>query len=113
MREQEAYDTVLAITEAVGPATAYLARRLFDQATREACQRCLDLLRYARSFTPTRVERAARRLIDYGALDVASLQFILEHDLDTLVDRPDAEFDGQLRLGLTSDELYHRTYHRT
>jgi hypothetical protein len=105
MHEQDPYDTVLAITEAVGPATAYLARRLFDQAAREASQSCLDLLRYARSFTPTRVERAALRLIDYGALDVASLRFILEQELDVLAGRADAELDGQLLLGLSADQL--------
>ena len=71
MHDQDPYDTLLAITEAVGPPTAYLARRLFEQAAREACQRCLPLLSYARSFSALRVERAAIRLIDHGIEDAA------------------------------------------
>jgi len=107
MREQEAYDTVLAITAAVGPATAYLARRLFEQTEREACHRGLDLISYARSFTSARVERAAIRLLDHGLDDAASLRFVLENDLDALADRPDAELDGQLRLGFDFGESSH------
>jgi len=109
MHDQGPYDTLLAITEAVGPATAYLARRLFEQAAREACQRCLDLISYARSFTSARVERAAIRLLDHGLDDAASLRFVLENDLDALADRPDAELDGQLRLGFGADGASHRT----
>jgi len=107
MHDQGPYDTLLAITEAVGPATAYLARRLFEQTEREACQRCLDLISYARSFTPARVERAALRLLDHGLDDTASLRFVLEHDLDALADRPDTELDGQLRLGFDFGESSH------
>jgi hypothetical protein len=109
MGEQNPDQTVLALTEAVGPATAYLARQLFEQATRDACHCCLDLLRYARSFTPMRVERAALRLMDYGVQDVAALRFLLEHELDVLVHRADTEVDGQLGLGLTGAESSQRT----
>jgi hypothetical protein len=96
--------TLLAITEAVGSAAAFLARRLLEQTAREASQRCLDLLWYARSFTPTRVERAALRLQDYGIQDLDALRFLLEHDLDGLVGCIDVDFDGQLRLNLTADD---------
>jgi hypothetical protein len=109
MADQDPDPTVLALTEAIGPATAFLARRLFDQANREACQRCLDLLCCARSFTPTRVERAALRLMDYGVQDVAALRFLLEHELDALVHREDTELDGQLGLGLTGAESSQQT----
>jgi hypothetical protein len=109
MAELEDHEALFAITEAVGPATAYLARRAFEQAAQEAGQRCLDLLSYARSFTPVRVERAALRLIDHGLDDIASLRFLLEHEMDILVPRPDAEFDGQLRLGLSPADLSHET----
>jgi hypothetical protein len=109
MGEQNPDQTVLALTEALGPATAYLARRLFEQATRDACQRCLDLLCYARSFTPMRVERAALRLMDYGVQDVAALRFLLEHELDVLVHRADTELDGQLGLDFTGAESSQRT----
>ncbi len=101
MLEEHPQQTLLALTEAVGPATACLARRLIDSAIRDACQRCLHLLSYARWFTPARVERAALRLIAHGLEDLQSLRFLLEHDLDGLVGRTDAELDGQLRLGLT------------
>lgn len=78
--------------------------------TQDACLRCLDLLCFARSFTPTRVERAALRLMDYGVQDVAALRFLLEHELDVLVLRADTEFDGQLGLGLTGAESSQRTW---
>jgi hypothetical protein len=96
--------TLLAITEAVGPAAAFLARRLLEQAAREASERCRDLLWYARSFTSPRVERAALRLLDYGIQDLDALRFLLEHDLDVLVGRLDVDFDGQLRLDLRVDD---------
>lgn len=100
MNDEDRQQSVLALSESVGPATAYLARRLLEQATREACHRCTDLLCYARRFSPLRVERAAVRLIGHGLEDLRWLQFLLEQDLDGLVDRPDAEVDGQLSLGL-------------
>ncbi len=105
----EPRQTVLSLTAAIGPATALLAQRLIESASREACQSCLDLLTYARWFTPPRVERAALRLMDYGIHDVASLRFLLEHDLDTLVGRTDVEFDGQLLLRFTDADQSHRT----
>jgi len=100
----EQHQTILALTRAVGPATAYFARQPFDQANREACQPCLDLLCYARSFTPARVERAALRLMDYGNHDVVALRFLLGHDLDVLVHRAHTQLDGQLSLDLTGTE---------
>lgn len=105
MPRQDPQQTVLAIISAVGPATGDLARRLFEQATHEASQRCLDVLCYARWFTPARVERAALRLMDYGVHDVAALRFLLEQELDGLFVRPDAELDGQLHLGFTAEEM--------
>jgi len=108
MAGQDPAQSVLALTQAIGPAAGFLARRLFDQAARDACQHCLDLLSYARSFTPMRVERAALRLMDYGIHDLGALRFLLEQDLDALVLRADADFDGQLPLGLTGAESSQR-----
>lgn len=105
MPQQDPQQTVLAIISAVGPATGDLARRQFEQAMHEACQRCLDVLCYARWFTPVRVEQAALRLMDYGLHDVAALRFLLEQELDGLLVRRDAELDGQLRLGFTAEEM--------
>jgi len=105
MPQQDPKQTVLAIISAVGPATGDLARRLFEQALCEAYQRCLDVLCYARWFTPARVERAALRLMDHGVHDVAALRFLLEYELDGLVDRRDAELNGQLSLGFTAGEM--------
>ena len=109
MPQEDPHQTLLGLTEAVGPATAYLARRLIESATRDACQRCLSLLCHARSFTPLRVERAALRLLDHGLEDLEALRFLLEQDLDTLVARVDAEFDGQLLLALPGVARSHRT----
>ncbi len=109
MQEDDPHRTLLALTEAIGPATACLARRLIDSAIQDACQRCLHLLSYARWFTPARVERAALRLIANGLQDLESLRFLLEHDLDRLVGCIDADFDGQLPLGLTHTDRSHGT----
>ena len=104
----EPQQTVLSLTAAIGPATALLAQRLIESASREACLCCLDLLSYARWFTPPRVERAALRLMDYGIPDIASLRFLLVNDLDTLVGGSDIEFDGQLLLRFTDADQSHR-----
>jgi len=109
MADQDPAHSVLALTQAIGPAAGFLARQLFDQAARDACQRCLVLLSYARSFTPIRVERAALRLMDYGIHELDALRFLLEHDLDALAPRADAEFDGQLALGIPGAASSQRT----
>jgi hypothetical protein len=109
MPQEDPQQTLLSLTEAIGPATAYLARRLIESATRDACQRCLSLLCYARWFNPLRVERAALRLMDHGPEDLEALRFLLEQDLDTLVGRVDAELDGQLLLALPGVGRSHRT----
>ena len=109
MAQEDPQQTLLCLTEVIGPATACLARRLIESATRDACQRCISLLCYARWFTPVRVERAALRLLDHGLEDLEALRFLLEHDLDTLVGRVDAELDGQLLLALPGVARSHRT----
>lgn len=101
MRDDEPDQVILALTEAVGPATAILARRLIDSSMRDAYQSCLDLLRLAHRFAPPRVERAALRLIDYGVQDVAALRFLLAEGLDSYAGPSDADFDGQLHLRLS------------
>jgi hypothetical protein len=109
MAGQDPEQTLLAITQAVGPATALLARRLFEQALQEACLRCLDLLCYARWFTPARVEHAALRLIDHGVHDVASLRLVLEDGLEMLRDGAGVELDGQLLLDFAANHQSRRT----
>ena len=109
MAQEDPQQTLLGLTEAIGPATAYLAQRLIESATRDACQRCFSLLCYARWFTPVRVERAALRLLDHGLEDLEASRFLLEQDLDALVGRVDAELDGQLLLPLPGLGPSHRT----
>jgi hypothetical protein len=108
MREEPSHQTVLNLTAAIGPATGYLARRLFEAASREACTRCLDLLSYARWFTPSRVEQAAVRLMDYGIYEVVSLRFLLENDLDISAGPSHADLDGQLLLRFTDTDQSQR-----
>lgn len=109
MPQEDPHQILLDLTAAVGPATAYLARRLFESATHDACQRCLSLLCYARWFTPVRVERAALRLLEHDVHDPQAMRFLLEQDLDTLVDRVDVELDGQLLLALPGVSWSQRT----
>ena len=102
--------TVLQIVSAVGPATGDLARLLIKQAVSEAYQRCLDVLCYARWFTPARVEHASRRLLSHGVHDVGAMRFLLENELDSLLIRHDADLDGQLFLKFDDDDvLSHRS----
>jgi len=109
MGEREAYQTVVQLTAAVGPATGLLARRWMQSVLRDACADCRDLLHYARRFTPARVERAALRLMDYAIQDIASLRFLLDHEIDILVDRNEADLDGQLLLPFVDGQESRRT----
>ena len=100
MYEQDAHQTLLRLIAAIGPAAGYLAKKLIESASREACSSCLDLLSYANWFTPSRVERAALRLTDYGIYDVPTLRFLLVNDLDGLAGPREADLNGQLLLRL-------------
>jgi len=46
--------------------------------------------------------------MDYGIYEVASLQFLLANDPDTLVGSTDKEFDGQLLLPFPDADQSHR-----
>ena len=104
MQPQEAKESMLALTSAVGPFTSWLAQRLWTQAAQQACWNCQHLLFFAHSFSPSRLEAAIARLMYYGVEDLASLRFILEQDLDRAARRCDVDLDGQLHLPLESTQ---------
>lgn len=98
MDQQDTHQTLLRLIGAIGPAAGCLAKKLIESASREACSSCLDLLSYAKWFTPSRVERAALRLTDFGIYDLPTLRFLLVNDLDGLPGPREVDLNGQLLL---------------
>ena len=88
----------LALASAVGPFTAWLAERLWNHAAQQASWDCLELLSYARRYSPARLEVAVTRMMWYRAEDLASLRLVFAYDLDQLCLRSDGELEGQLEL---------------
>jgi transposase len=67
-----------------GPATAELTRRII--ASRDHPQQgyrtCLGIIRLGKSYGPERLEAAAKRALDIGALGYRSIESILKNGLD-------------------------------
>jgi transposase len=76
----------------IGPATAALCDLILDQRPHpeQGFRSCLGILRLARAFGVPRLEAAATRAIDIGALTYGSVRSILDHNLDRHVARPPA-----------------------
>lgn len=91
-------ETAVGLTSLIGPFSAWLAERLQHQAARCAAHACLDLLDFARRYSPPRVEAAIARMMSFNVEDLATLRFLLAHDLDLLCRSHDADLDGQLHL---------------
>jgi len=99
-------DEMIRRAYAVGPTTACLIERLWDQAALQARWDSLEVLQFARWYSCQRVERAAIRLLNRGAggrLDV--LRLVLEEELDLLTERRDADLAGQLVFPFGSTEV--------
>ena len=105
MPSQDHKESMLALASAIRPFTSLMVQRLWSQAAREASWASQQLLDYARSYSPTRLERAIDRLMSYGVQDLASLRFILEQDLDLVAIRGDADLDSQIHLPFESVPL--------
>jgi transposase len=68
----------------IGPATAALCELILERRPHpeQGFRACIGILRLVRSFGSERLEAAAARAIDIGALSYASLRSILDHKLD-------------------------------
>src|SRR5919106_7037091 len=68
----------------IGPATAALCELILEQRPHpeQGFRSCLGILRLARLFGVARLEAAAARAIDIGALSYGSVRSILDHKLD-------------------------------
>jgi transposase len=68
----------------IGPATAALCELILEQRPHpeQGFRSCLGILRLARPFGVERLEAAAARAIDIGALSYGSVRSILDHKLD-------------------------------
>jgi transposase len=68
----------------VGPSTAALCDRILEQRPHpeQGFRSCLGILRLARPFGVARLEAAATRAIEIGALTYGSVRSILDHKLD-------------------------------
>jgi transposase len=68
----------------IGPATAALCELILEHRSHpeQGFRSCLGILRLARAFGVARLEAAATRAIDIGALTYGSVRSILDHKLD-------------------------------
>jgi transposase len=68
----------------IGPATAALCDLILERRPHpeQGFRSCLGILRLARSFGIARLEAAASRAIEFGALTYGSVRSILDHKLD-------------------------------
>jgi transposase len=68
----------------IGPATAALCELILEQRPHpeQGFRSCLGILRLARPFGAARLEAAATRAIEIGALTYGSVRSILDHKLD-------------------------------
>jgi transposase len=68
----------------IGPATIALCELILERRPHpeQGFRACIGILRLVRSFGSERLEAAAARAIDIGALSYASLRSILDHKLD-------------------------------
>jgi len=79
----------------IGPATAALCDLILERRPHpeQGFRSCLGILRLARAYGVARLEAAATRAIDIGALTYGSVRSILEHKLDRSV-APSRAADG-------------------
>jgi transposase len=70
--------------ETVGSHTASLVRLIMERKEHpeQAYRACLGIIRLAKSFTPLRVESAAKRALKFGAISYQSIASILQKNLD-------------------------------
>ena len=72
-----------------GPATAQLVQKIIDSRTypEQAYRSCLGILRLEKYYPKERLENAAARAVQFGALSFKSLRKILNAGLDRLEEK--------------------------
>jgi transposase len=72
-----------------GPSTAELVQKIIDSRTypEQAYRSCLGILRLEKHYPKERLEKAARRALQFGQLSFSSLRKILDSGLDRLEEK--------------------------
>jgi len=94
----------------IGPATAALCDLILEHRPHpeQGFRSCLGILRLARPFSVARLEAAAARAIEIGALTYGSVRSILDHKLDRhAVDRRPADGAPILHPNIRGARYYH------
>jgi transposase len=77
-------DRIRQESSSIGPATSALCELILERRPHpeQGFRACRGILRLARAFGSERLEAAAARAIDIGALSYGSVRSILDHKLD-------------------------------
>ena len=93
----------------IGPATAALCELILERRPHpeQGFRSCLGILRLARAFGAARLEAAATRAIEIGALTYGSVRSILDHKLDRHAAKGSAESAPVLHPNIRGSRYYH------
>src|ERR1700726_2811832 len=93
----------------IGPATAALCELILEHRPHpeQGFRSCLGILRLARAFGIARLEAAATRAIDIGALTYGSVRSILDHKLDRHAAHKAADGAPILHPNIRGSRYYH------
>ena len=93
----------------IGPATAALCELILEHRPHpeQGFRSCLGILRLARAFGVARLEAAATRAIDIGALTYGSVRSILDHKLDRHAAHKPADGAPILHPNIRGSRYYH------
>ncbi len=93
----------------MGPATAALCELILERRPHpeQGFRSCLGILRLARAFGVARLEAAATRAIEIGALTYGSVRSILDHKLDRQAAHKPADGTPILHPNIRGSRYYH------
>jgi transposase len=92
----------------IGPATAALCELILEKRPHpeQGFRSCLGILRLARPFGAARLEAAALRAIEIGALTYGSMRSILDHNLDAHLPQRPVEGEPILHPNIRGSRYY-------
>ena len=93
----------------IGPATVALCDLILEHRPHpeQGFRSCLGILRLARAFGVARLEAAATRAIEIGALTYGSVRSILDHKLDRHAAHKPADGAPVLHPNIRGSRYYH------
>lgn len=80
-------DRIVSWSKKIGPSVAGLVREILakKEHPEQAYRSCMGIIRLSKTYTPERVENAAKRALTFGAISYKSVLSILEKNLDLAV----------------------------